>query len=76
MRASGWPASFQNMSEALKANFNRRNEISIYQGCLLWGIRVIVPQNIRSRILEELHEGHPGAVKMKTVARGLVCWPG
>ncbi|XP_048775245.2 uncharacterized protein K02A2.6-like [Ostrea edulis] len=76
MNASGWPASANNLNEALKAYFTRRNEISIYQGCLFWGIRVIIPQNIRSRVLEELHEGHSGIVKMKTVACILVWWPG
>ncbi|XP_061170894.1 uncharacterized protein K02A2.6-like [Saccostrea echinata] len=76
MTASGWPASANNLSEELKAYFSRRNEISIYQGCLLWGIRVIIPQDLRSRVLEELHEGHPGIVKMITVARSLVWWPG
>jgi hypothetical protein len=30
MTASGWSAYTQNLSEALKAYFNRRNEISIY----------------------------------------------
>ncbi|XP_061164466.1 uncharacterized protein K02A2.6-like [Saccostrea echinata] len=62
MTASGWPASANDLSEELKAYFSRRNEISIYQGCLLWGIRVIIPQDLRSRVLEELHEGHPGIV--------------
>ncbi|XP_056016862.1 uncharacterized protein LOC130053546 [Ostrea edulis] len=72
MTASGWPASANNLNKALKACFTRRNEISIYQGWLLWGIRVIVLQNIRSRVLEELHEGHPVIVKMQTAARSLV----
>ena len=42
----------------------------------MWGIRVIVPSKLRERVLTELHTGHPGIVKMKSVARTLVWWLG
>ena len=38
----------------------------------MWGIRVIVPTTLRNKVLDELHEGHLGVVKMKTLARGFV----
>ncbi|XP_015278794.1 PREDICTED: uncharacterized protein K02A2.6-like, partial [Gekko japonicus] len=44
--------------------------------CLLWGNRVIVPQRWREKVLKSLHEGHPGMVHMKALARGYVWWPG
>ena len=28
------------------------------------------------RVLEELHEGHPGISRMKSIARSFVWWPG
>jgi hypothetical protein len=36
--------------EMLKPFYSRRNEITLYQGCLLWGIRVIVPVKLRTQI--------------------------
>jgi len=36
--------------------------------------RVIPPQG-RESVLTELHSGHPGISKMKSLARGLVWWP-
>ena len=38
----------------LKVNpfYNRRAELSVHQGCLTWGIRVIIPQRLRAKILE------------------------
>ena len=48
--------------------YNRRTELSVHQGCLTWGIRVIIPQRLRAKILEELHEGHLGICKMKSLA--------
>lgn len=45
---SGWPASSNNKSKNLLAYSIRRKEIliySMYQGCLLRGIRVIISQD-------------------------------
>ena len=42
---------------------------------MLWGIRVIIPGSLRERVLQELHEGHPGNVRMKSLARLHVWWP-
>ena len=41
----------------------RKDQLSVQQGCLLWGNRVIVPPNLRQKVLKELHEAHPGVVK-------------
>ena len=37
---------------------------------------MIVPNKLRAQILEELHEGHLGIVKMKSLSRGFAWWPG
>ena len=41
----------------------------------MWGSRVVVPAKLRERVLETLHEGHIGMVKMKGLSRGFVWWP-
>ncbi|CAB4004480.1 LOW QUALITY PROTEIN: uncharacterized protein K02A2.6-like [Paramuricea clavata] len=50
-------------------------ELSVEDGCLLWGTRVIIPPPGRSNILTELHEAHPGVSRMKALARSYVWWP-
>ena len=45
------------------------NGLSVQDGCLLWGNRVIMPPPGRQQILDELHWGHPGMTKMKSLAR-------
>ena len=35
-----------------------------------------VPPQLQSRVIDELHEGHPGIGRMKSFARSYVWWPG
>ena len=57
--------------------FNRRkHELSVQDDCVLWGNRVVVPKQGQHRVLEQLHQSHPGTVRMKSLAHTLVWWPG
>ena len=64
---SGWPA--EALGDDFKPFRTRQKELSVLDGCLLWGSRVIVPPQGRERVLKELHETHPGASRMKSLAR-------
>lgn len=39
------------------------------------GSRVYVPKTLRNQVLQELHDGHFGVIKMKALARAHVYWP-
>ena len=67
---SGWPPVVQ--EEMLKPYMERQIELSTEQGCLMWGIRVLVPPTLQDKVLEELHGGHIGVVKMKALAQSHV----
>jgi len=41
----------------------------------MFGNRVVVPSALRARVLDLLHQGHPGIVRMKLLARSHVWWP-
>ena len=56
--------------------FRRRDELSTEGGCVMWGSRVVVPSQGRKRAVDLLHEAHPGMVRMKSLARGYIWWPG
>ena len=49
-------------NEQLKPYIQRKDELSIHDGCLMWGIRVIVPSRFRPVLLDELHNAHSGIV--------------
>lgn len=68
----GWPAHGNTRFPEFSA---RREQLSVCQGTLMCGSRVVVPSKLRSRVLESLHEGHLGTVKMKNLAQSYVWWP-
>ncbi|KAK3098183.1 hypothetical protein FSP39_016945 [Pinctada imbricata] len=70
----GWTEGENDKS--LSSFYNRRHELSLHQNCLMWGIRVIIPSTLKQQVLELLHSSHPGVVKMKSLARSYVWWPG
>ena len=72
----GWPMHSEPLSEGLLPFTWRKSELSVQDGCLLWGSRVIVPIPVRNKVMEELHETHPGISRMKSLARQYVWWPG
>ena len=69
-----WPTKTN--SEELNPYFNKRSELSVEDGCVLWGTRVVVPPQGRSKIITELHEADPGESRMKALTRSYVWWPG
>ena len=69
----GWPHT---TPQSLQPYLSRRDELSLQDGCLLWGQRVVIPPPARARILQDLHTGHPGITRMKALARSFVWWPG
>ena len=62
--------------EEIKAFNKRSSELSVQDGCVLWGNRVVVPKKGRDRVLQQLHDGHPGVSRMKGIARSITWWPG
>ena len=69
----GWPNHVA--EEELKLYFTRQNERTADRGCVLWGMRMIILPLLRNRLLQGLHEEHPGIVAMKAIARSYLWWP-
>ena len=60
----GWPHAF---SEELKDFKKLENSLSTENGCVFYGLRVIIPSTLRNHILKLLHLGQ--------LARSTVYWP-
>ena len=51
------------------------DELTIVDGVILKGQRVIVPENMRAEMLQLIHKGHLGIEKCKRRARDILYWP-
>ena len=71
----GWPDKIRDDSVELKPYFYRRSELSVENGCILWGSRVVIPSCLTNKVLTLLHEQHVGISRMKGLARCYVWWP-
>ena len=47
----------------------------IEEECLFWVMRVIIPTKLQNRLLKELHNGHPGTSRMKSIAKSYMWLP-
>ena len=70
----GWNKTGR-VDDKLRPYFNRREELSTEGNCLMWGIKAVIPPGMRQHVLKELHQSHPGIVRMKSLARLHVWWP-
>ena len=71
---SGWPDKVKDVK--LKPFATRQSELLVQDGCVLWGNRVVVPKAGQAEVLIELHEAHPGEIRIKRLAWMFVWWPG
>ena len=72
---TGWPHEPPE-AEEFRPYFHRKSELSVEDGCILWGNRVIVPEKGKDTVLSMLHQAHPGITHMKSLARCYVWWLG
>ena len=69
----GWP---KQVPDNIQPYLSKQEEITIESGCLLWGIQVIIPKSLQDRMLQTLHQNHPGVARMKSIARSYMWWLG
>ena len=67
-----WP---DKIGDDIKPYYNKRNELTIEDGFILWGLRVIVPEQLRKKVLKELHQNHPVISQMKSRSRIHIWFP-
>ena len=75
MLQKGWPLSKKALPDDLKEYWKHKAELSVSEGILLKDQRIVIPTVMRSKILEKLHQGHPGIEKTKQHVRQTVFWP-
>jgi len=70
----GWPDRRSDCPAALLAYWNYRDELTVADGMILKGTRIIIPESLQPAVLKQLHYAHQGAEKCKLRAKGSVFW--
>ena len=71
----GWPNSKDNIPNEAKSYWSFREELSIINGIVFKGERLVIPEVMRKKVLEQLHQAHMGIEKTKWRARATIFWP-
>ncbi len=72
----GWPDHRSQVESVVKPYFDARDVLSMIDGMVFKGTRVVIPKVMRPEALKILHQAHQGIVKTKQLARDLLYWPG
>lgn len=72
----GWPTYLEDVKLAARNLFQVRNELSVVNGILLRGNRIVIPFSLQEEMLNRIHDGHLGVVKCRERAKQGVWWPG
>lgn len=71
----GWPEK-HHLQGLMTQYWSYRGDITLYDGLLVYGTRIVIPSSMRQDILDKLHEGHQGITKTRERAKESVWWPG
>ena len=64
-----------NKDKSVSSFHNRCHELSIVDGCLVWGSGIVIPQVFCQHLPKELHINHLGMSHMKAVAKSYLWRP-
>ena len=72
----GWPETKDQVPPGVAEYFNFRDELSIQNGLIFKGERLVIPYGVRSHMKARIHASHIGVQGCLRRARDSVYWPG
>jgi transposase InsO family protein len=72
----GWPSTLSEVPQALRVYHPFRDELTVQNGVILKGERLIVPAGMRADMKVKLHHNHSGIQATLRRAREICYWPG
>ena len=64
------------LPQELHIYWNYREDLSLENGLITKGARLLIPSTLRRKVIEQIHDGHQGIEKCILKAREAVFWPG
>jgi len=71
----GWPDHQNSCPPSVKPFWNYRDELSVMEGLVFKGERIVIPVALRKDMLRRVHLGHMGMVKCKNRAKEVMFCP-
>ena len=72
----GWPDDIKQCPFEVRQYCAVREDLSLVDGVIFKGCRLVVLQLLRNAMLRKIHESHQGIVRSKQRARDVLFWPG
>ena len=72
----GWPDKKEEVPACIRMYWGYRDEITVQNGVLFKGPRVVVPRSLQAEMLVRTHASHQGAEASIRRAREVIFWPG
>ncbi|XP_064629293.1 uncharacterized protein K02A2.6-like [Lineus longissimus] len=72
---NGWPETKDTVPYAVRDYYNFRDEMSVQDGYIFKGHRLVVPEKCRPEIIKRIHSSHIGLQGCLRRARECVYWP-
>ena len=71
----GWPASVKSVPKIIRMYWSMRDYLSVEDGIVYAGTRLVIPKSFRAENLERVHAGHLGVTKSQLRAKESIYWP-
>ena len=73
---NGWADTKIKTPVSVRDFWTSRDELSVMDGVIFKGMRIVIPPTLRPHMLSLIHQSHLGIVKCKQRAREVMYWPG
>ena len=71
----GFPETKTELEQEIEPYWRVKDMLTVYEGVIYMGDRVVVPEELRSRTLDTLHAAHQGTTSMRLRAERNLFWP-
>lgn len=71
----GWPTTKEELPQDAKQYWTYRDELSVQDGLIFKGERLVVPKSLRKEMLKRIHASHQGIDASLRKAREILYWP-
>lgn len=73
---NGFPNNIHDVRESLRPFFKVKNDLTVQNGLVFKGQRIVIPVALRADMLKRLHYAHSGIEYSTKLARDTMYWPG